>query len=245
MLFYLYTSIIHSETYTTILANHILSWFPFNLNQPVCSLSGGVGGGVHVLWWKLQDGRPVLYKTEELWLQVLVGGEIQRCVILSECVSEFILHCSCSKTFITLSSGYPPPPSLSLWCKAGLFLLQFLQQYLHYQATLEVFRLKPKVYNETLAKLANFLAQVSHQQHCIIKSDTFDINITGSVTSQNLNKNNRCRTAHQYSSIQGSHIPGYMTNDALKHDIYCNYIIFYIIRLLFNCRFVQIIGNSV
>jgi hypothetical protein len=41
-----------------------------------------------------------------------------------------------------------------------IILLQFLQQYRHYQSTLQVFQLKPSVSNETLTKLAIFLAQV-------------------------------------------------------------------------------------
>lgn len=37
---------------------------------------------------------------------------------------------------------------------------QFLQQYRHYQSTLQIFQLKPANHNETLAQLVMFLGQV-------------------------------------------------------------------------------------
>lgn len=42
-----------------------------------------------------------------------------------------------------------------------LICSQFLQQYLHYKSTLEVFRLEPTQFNKSLDELVIFLAQVS------------------------------------------------------------------------------------
>lgn len=43
-----------------------------------------------------------------------------------------------------------------------LFLFsQFLQQFRHYEATVQIFQLRPTENNETLTKLVMFLAQVS------------------------------------------------------------------------------------
>ncbi|XP_029673506.1 protein SDA1 homolog isoform X2 [Formica exsecta] len=39
---------------------------------------------------------------------------------------------------------------------------EFLQQYLHYKSTLEVFRLEPTQFNKSLDELVTFLAQVAH-----------------------------------------------------------------------------------
>lgn len=48
------------------------------------------------------------------------------------------------------------------------FSLQFMQQYRHYQATMEVFRLHPDQSDKNLEEIVMFLAQV-----CIIISDNF------------------------------------------------------------------------
>ena len=60
--------------------------------------------------------------------------------------------------------------SLLIWSNDNhepcfLLLLQFLQQYRHYQSTLQIFQLKSSQYSKTLDELLIFLAQVSWNLH--------------------------------------------------------------------------------
>ena len=48
------------------------------------------------------------------------------------------------------------------------FLFQFMQQYRHYQATLEVFRLHPDQSDKNLEEIVMFLAQVNFMP-CLLK----------------------------------------------------------------------------